>query len=103
MVGLVVLTLTLRAGSFLPDGGWDFGHRSGWPDHGVGPIEPGEIVGGAIANLLAIHHVVPALAVVGFLGEEGRVIRRVLMLLYYGVATGIVTLLLAYVLVPGAF
>jgi lactate permease len=41
--------------------------------------------------------------VVGFLGEEGRVIRRVLMLLYYGVATGIVTLLLAYVLVPGAF
>jgi len=63
-----------------------------------------QAVGGAIGNLVAIHNVVAALAVVGLVGEEGRVIRLELIpLVYYGVATGILTLILAYVVVPTAF
>ncbi len=63
-----------------------------------------QAVGGAIGNLIAIHNVVAALTVVGLIGEEGRVIRLELIpLAYYGVATGLLTLLLAYVIVPGAF
>jgi lactate permease len=63
-----------------------------------------QAVGGAIGNLIAIHNVVAALTVVGLIGEEGRVIRLELIpVLYYGVATGIVTLILAYVVAPGAF
>lgn len=63
-----------------------------------------QAVGGAIGNLIAIHNVVAALAVVGLVGEEGRVIRLELIpLVYYAVATGIITLLLAYVVVPGVY
>jgi lactate permease len=63
-----------------------------------------QAVGGAIGNLIAIHNVVAALTVVGLIGEEGRVIRLELIpVLYYGVFTGILTLLFAYVVVPGAF
>jgi lactate permease len=63
-----------------------------------------QAVGGAIGNLIAIHNVVAALTVVGLIGEEGRVIRLELIpVLYYGVATGLLTLLFAYVIVPGTF
>jgi lactate permease len=63
-----------------------------------------QAVGGAIGNLIAIHNVVAALTVVGLIGEEGRVIRLELIpLAYYGIATGILTLLLSYVFIPGAF
>ncbi|QAU13003.1 L-lactate permease [Halorubrum sp. BOL3-1] len=63
-----------------------------------------QAVGGAIGNLVAIHNVVAALTVVGLIGEEGRVIRLELIpVLYYGVATGILTLVLVYVAVPGTF
>ena len=63
-----------------------------------------QAVGGAIGNLIAIHNVVAALTVVGLIGEEGRVIRLELIpVLYYGVFTGILTLVLAYVVAPGAF
>jgi len=63
-----------------------------------------QAVGGAIGNLIAIHNVVAALTVVGLIGEEGRVIRPELIpVLYYGVATGLLTLILAYVVVPGTF
>jgi len=63
-----------------------------------------QAVGGAIGNLVAIHNVVAALTVVGLIGEEGRVIRLELIpVLYYGVFTGILTLLFAYVIAPGAF
>ena len=67
-------------------------------------IVAGQAVGGAIGNLIAIHNVVAALTVVGLIGEEGRVIRLELIpVAYYGVATGILTLLLAYVVAPGSF
>jgi len=63
-----------------------------------------QAVGGAIGNLIAIHNVVAALTVVGLIGEEGRVIRiELIPVLYYGVATGLLTLLFAYVIVPTAF
>jgi lactate permease len=63
-----------------------------------------QAVGGAIGNLVAIHNVVAALTVVGLIGEEGRVIRiELIPVLYYGVMTGILTLIFAYVVVPGAF
>jgi len=67
-------------------------------------IVAAQAVGGAIGNLVAIHNVVAALTVVGLIGEEGRVIRLELIpVLYYGVATGILTLILVYVVAPGAF
>mgnify|MGYP000607419144 CR=1 FL=1 len=48
--------------------------------------------------------VLAALTVVGLIGEEGRVIRiELIPVLYYGVMTGILTLLFAYVVVPAAF
>jgi lactate permease len=63
-----------------------------------------QAVGGAIGNLIAIHNVVAALAVVGLVGEEGRVIRLELIpLAYYATATGLLTLLFAYIVAPGAF
>ncbi|KAB1196106.1 MULTISPECIES: L-lactate permease [Haloferax] len=63
-----------------------------------------QAVGGAIGNLIAVHNVVAALAVVGLVGEEGRVIRLELIpLVYYGTFTGILTLLFSYVLFPGVF
>jgi len=63
-----------------------------------------QAVGGAIGNLVAIHNVVAALAVVGLVGEEGRVIRLELIpLAYYATATGLLTLLFAYIVAPGAF
>jgi lactate permease len=63
-----------------------------------------QAVGGAIGNLIAIHNVVAALTVVGLIGEEGRVIRLELIpVLYYGTVTGILTLILAFVVVPAGF
>ncbi|WP_439027951.1 L-lactate permease [Haloarchaeobius sp. DT45] len=63
-----------------------------------------QAVGGAIGNLVAIHNVVAALAVVGLVGEEGRVIRLELIpLLYYAAMTGVLTIVFAYVVAPGAF
>jgi len=63
-----------------------------------------QAVGGAIGNLVAIHNVVAALTVVGLIGQEGRVIRLELIpVLYYGVFTGLLTLVFVYVFAPGAF
>ncbi|MBV0903022.1 L-lactate permease [Haloarcula salina] len=63
-----------------------------------------QAVGGAIGNLIAVHNVVAALAVVGLVGEEGRVIRLELIpLTYYAVLSGILSLLFVYVLAPGTF
>jgi lactate permease len=63
-----------------------------------------QAVGGAIGNLIAVHNVVAALAVVGLVGEEGRVIRLELIpLAYYAVMTGLLALLFTYVVAPGTF
>ncbi|MFC6825326.1 L-lactate permease [Halopelagius fulvigenes] len=63
-----------------------------------------QAVGGAIGNLIAVHNVVAALAVVGLVGHEGRVIRLELIpLVYYATFTGLLALLFSYVLFPGVF
>lgn len=63
-----------------------------------------QAVGGAIGNLIAVHNVVAALAVVGLVGQEGRVIRLELIpLTYYATFTGLLVLLFSYVVFPGMF
>ncbi len=63
-----------------------------------------QAVGGAIGNLVAIHNVVAALATVGLVGQEGRVMRlNLIPLVYYAIGVGIVSMLFSYVLFPGLF
>ncbi|ELZ15506.1 L-lactate permease [Haloterrigena salina JCM 13891] len=63
-----------------------------------------QAVGGAIGNLVAIHNVVAALATVGLVGSEGRVMRlNLIPLIYYAVGVGIVATLFSYVIFPGLF
>ena len=63
-----------------------------------------QAVGGAIGNLVAIHNVVAALATVGLVGEEGRVMRlNLIPLVYYAVGVGLLAMLFSYVLFPGLF
>lgn len=50
-----------------------------------------QAVGGAAGNVICIHNVVAASAVAGFIGREGEVIRKTLLVFLY------------YVLIPGAF
>ena len=63
-----------------------------------------QAVGGAIGNLVAIHNLVAALATVGLVGQEGRVMRlNLIPLLYYTVGVGLLCLLFSYVLFPTLF
>ncbi len=63
-----------------------------------------QAVGGAIGNLIAIHNVVAALATVGLIGQEGRVMRlNLIPLIYYAVMVGIIALIFSYVLFPTLF
>ncbi|QLG62466.1 L-lactate permease [Halorarum salinum] len=63
-----------------------------------------QAVGGAIGNLVAIHNIVAALATVGLLGEEGRVMRlNLIPLVYYALGVGVLAMLFSYVLFPGLF
>jgi lactate permease len=66
-----------------------------------------QATGGAIGNLVAIHNVVAALATVGLVGQEGRVIRlNLIPMFYYAIIVGLLTLLFVYVMpdvLPGVF
>jgi lactate permease len=63
-----------------------------------------QAVGGAIGNMIRVHNVVAACAVVGILGREGKIIRlNLLPSLAYAAGAGVVGLLLIYVLSPGVF
>ena len=63
-----------------------------------------QAVGGAIGNLVAIHNLVAALATVGLVGQEGRVMRlNLIPLLYYALGVGVLCLLFSYVLFPTLF
>ena len=63
-----------------------------------------QAVGGAIGNLVAIHNLVAALATVGLVGQEGRVMRlNFIVLLYYSLAVGILAMLFSYVFFPNIF
>ncbi len=58
-----------------------------------------QAVGGAIGNLVAIHNIVAALATVGLVGQEGRVIRlNLIPLFYYATVVGVWALLFVYVM-----
>jgi len=55
-----------------------------------------QAVGGAAGNVICVHNVVAACAVVGLVGKEGEIIRfTVYFFLYYVLVTGILGLLLA--------
>nr|WP_283102309.1 L-lactate permease [Haloplanus sp. XH21] len=63
-----------------------------------------QAVGGAIGNLVAVHNIVAAVATVGLVGSEGRVMRyNLIPLLYYSIAVGVLAMLFSYVLFPGLF
>ncbi len=57
-----------------------------------------QAVGGAAGNMICVHNVVAASAVVGMLGREGLVIRRTFFpFVYYALLTGTI----GYYLVSG--
>ncbi|QCC56406.1 L-lactate permease [Natronorubrum bangense] len=58
-----------------------------------------QAVGGAIGNLVAIHNIIAALATVGLVGQEGRIIRlNLIPLVYYAVFVGFWAMLFVYVM-----
>jgi len=60
-----------------------------------------QAVGGAIGNMIAVHNVVAACAVVGILGAEGKIIKRNLIPgLLYAASTGLIGLVIIYILNP---
>ncbi|GAB7017343.1 L-lactate permease [Halostagnicola bangensis] len=62
-----------------------------------------QAVGGAIGNLVAIHNIIAALATVGLVGEEGRIMRlNLIPLAYYAVFVGFWVMLFVYVM-PDVF
>ncbi|MCH8840524.1 MAG: L-lactate permease, partial [Planctomycetes bacterium] len=55
-----------------------------------------QAVGGAAGNVICVHNVVAASAVVGMVGREGDVIRKTfLVFIYYILVTGVLGLILA--------
>lgn len=63
-----------------------------------------QTVGGAIGNIVAVHNVVAALATVGLVGQEGRVVRlNLIPVIYYTVFVGLWTMLFVYVFFPDIF
>jgi len=63
-----------------------------------------QAVGGAMGNLVAIHNVVAALATVGLVGQEGRIMRlNLIPLLYYASGVGLLTMLFSFVVFTGLF
>ncbi|MBS3939033.1 MAG: L-lactate permease [Peptococcaceae bacterium] len=63
-----------------------------------------QVVGGAIGNMICVHNVVAACAVVGNLGQEGKIIaRNMLPAMLYSLGAGALGLLLIYVFATGVF
>jgi lactate permease len=63
-----------------------------------------QVVGGSMGNMVCVHNIVAASAVVGLSGQEGIIIRRnILPLLVYGISAGLIGLILCYWLFPGVF
>ncbi|WP_320170348.1 L-lactate permease [Maridesulfovibrio sp.] len=61
-------------------------------------------VGGAMGNMICIHNIVAASAVVGLSGMEGMILKRTVWpFLLYGVVVGIVASLMTFVFLPGLF
>lgn len=63
-----------------------------------------QVVGGSMGNMVCVHNIVAASAVVGLTGKEGLIIRRnIIPLLIYGVSAGLLGLVLCYMLFPNIF
>ncbi|MGE4297242.1 MAG: L-lactate permease [Desulfovibrionaceae bacterium] len=65
-------------------------------------IVAAQVAGGAMGNMICIHNIVAVCAVVGLSGKEGAIMRKTFWpFLLYGVVVGIVTSVLAFVVLPG--
>ena len=63
-----------------------------------------QVVGGSMGNMVCVHNIVAASAVVGLSGQEGTIIRRnAFPLLIYGTAAGLMGMVLCYWLFPNIF
>ena len=63
-----------------------------------------QAVGGAIGNLIAIHNIVAAVATVGLVGQEGRVIRlNLIPVAYYAFFVGLITMLFSFIVFAELF
>ena len=63
------------------------------PQHFI--IVAAQGVGGAMGNMICIHNIVAACAVLGLIGKEGDILRRtVIPFILYGIAVGIVAFIL---------
>ncbi|MBI9076516.1 MAG: L-lactate permease [Desulfatibacillum sp.] len=63
-----------------------------------------QLVGGSMGNMVCIHNIVAASAVVGLSGMEGAIIKRnVVPMLIYGLSVGCLGMLFCYVLFPAIF
>ncbi|OIQ52063.1 L-lactate permease [Pseudodesulfovibrio hydrargyri] len=67
-------------------------------------IVAAQAVGGGMGNMVCIHNIVAACAVVGLSGMEGLILKRTIWpFLLYGVVVGIVASLMSFVFLPGLF
>ena len=66
-------------------------------------IVAAQAVGGAMGNMVCVHNIVAACAVVGLSGREGEVLRRTFWpFMLYGIIVGIICTVLV-ILNPGVF
>lgn len=67
-------------------------------------IVAAQAVGGAMGNMICIHNIVAACAVVGLSGMEGAILRKTFWpFLLYGTVVGIVASLMSFVFFPNLF
>lgn len=67
-------------------------------------IVAAQTVDGVIENIVTVHNVVAALATVGLVGKEGRVIRlNQIPVIYHTMFVEIWTMIFVYVLIPDIF
>lgn len=80
---------------------WGMASELGLP-HQI--IVAAQAVGGGFGNMVCIHNIVAACAVVGLSGKEGLILRKTFWpFLLYGVVVGTVVTLLSFVFVPGLY
>lgn len=67
-------------------------------------IVAAQVVGGAMGNMVCIHNIVAACAVVGLSGMEGTILKRTVWpFLLYGLVVGIIASLLTFSIYPNLF
>ena len=74
---------------------WDMARTLGYtvPQHFI--IVAAQGVGGAMGNMICIHNIVAACAVLGLIGKEGDILRRTVSpFILYGISVGIVAFIL---------